>query len=120
MKLNKIDNLQSLLEEKQRLTGLVKLQEQELNERVLFFQSNYKSIIWENINPFKGDTTLSQIAGLLISDVLPTVIGVGIQSPTAALLSKGVRFALIKGGALLLKKFGSFRAKKAARKEKDK
>ena len=114
MKPNKIYNLRSLLEEKKRLMDAVKFQEQELSDRVGFFQSNYKSIIWESINPFKGEAMLNQVANLLIGEVLPAAIGVGTKSSAGMLLSKCV----MKGAAILLKKIGAIKKKKASKEKR--
>ena len=104
MKQNKIHNLNTLLEEKYRLSLAVIREEQDIKNQVNFFQTNYKNIIWEKINPFKGKESLNQIAGLLFSDILPAVIAGGTQSSTGMLLGKGVRLVMEKGSDFLLKK----------------
>ncbi len=111
---NKIHNLKSLLEEKERLKIAVKVKEQQLINHKEFLQSNYKSIIWEKINPFKGESSL----GLILSSVLPAVIGVAAPSPISKLLEKGLSLAIEKGSDFLRKKFEKRKEKKKA-KEKE-
>ena len=117
MKQNNINNLQNLLAEKSRLQAVVKTQEMELKNSVGYFQSNYKSIIWERINPFKGNVTANGIIDFLASDVLPLVTGIGGKkeaSIISKLLSKGIRYTLLKAGVNLIGKMNNETIKKAS------
>ncbi len=110
MKQNKINHLQNLLTEKSRLQSVIQTQETELKNSVEYFQSNYKSIVWEHINPFKGNVTANGIINFLGSDVLPLVTGVGEKkeaSTISKLLAKGIRYALLTAGVSLVKKMGT-------------
>ena len=104
MQQNKIHNLNTLLEEKHRLSLALIREEKDIKNQVSFFQTNYKNIIWEKINPFKGKESLNQIAGLLFADILPSVIGGSNQSSTGIFLGKGLRLVMEKVSDLLLKK----------------
>jgi len=116
MKQNKIHNHKSLIEEKQRLLATTALTERKIVTGVDYFQSNYKSIIWEKINPFKGKSTFSQVANLLISEILPTAINVGTQTLENKSGRNEVLFDLIKKGIGLVK---NSRKKKAKKKDKE-
>jgi hypothetical protein len=110
MKQNKINHLQNLLIEKSRLQSVIKTQETELKNGVEYFQSNYKSIVWERINPFKGNVTANGIVNFLATDVLPLVTGIGGKkeaSTISKLLAKGIRYALLTAGIGLVKKMGA-------------
>ena len=116
MKQNKIHNHRTLLEEKQRLKNAVALNEHKIVTGVEYFQSNYKSIIWEKINPFRGKSSLSQIANLLISEILPAAIGAGAQALENKSERSEILFDLLKKGMGLIKKVGT---KKSKKKEKE-
>jgi hypothetical protein len=116
MKQNKIHNHKSLIEEKQRLLTAVELNERKIVNGVEYFQSNYKSIIWEKVNPFKGKSSFSQIANLVVSEVLPAVIGEGTQALENKSEGNELVFNLVKKGIDLIKKVGK---KKSRKKDKE-
>jgi hypothetical protein len=112
---NKIHDLKSLLAEKERLRVSLQITEQQLIDRTAYLQNNYKSIIWESINPFKGKSAVSQIANLIINEVLPIIFSG--QSIENKIEGKEVVFDLLKKGIGFVKKIG--KKKKKAKKSEE-
>ena len=113
---NKIHDLKSLHAEKERLKIVVNSNEQLLKHHTDFFQSNYKTIIWEKVNPFKEKTTINEIIKLVAGNILPLIVGSATQSDTGALVIKGIANA----GASLFKKITKRKEKQKEKKNANK
>lgn len=108
---NKIHNLKSLNAEKERLKAEIKNSENEIKINLNYFQSNYKSIIWQKINPFKDGKNDS--LSIIFNEVLPLIAGTGLGSGTSKLFSKGLRYGLMKAGAGIISTIRKSKKKKA-------
>jgi len=113
---NKIHNLRSLYAEKMRLQNEIVNNETDLKIYSVYFQSNYKSIIWEKINPFKDGK--GDLVSLIFNELLPLIAGTGIGSGTTKLFSKGLKYGLMKAGAGLVSVLRKAKDKKAKKAKK--
>lgn len=92
MKQRNIRDLSALLEEKQRLSVSVRMQEQELKDRVKLFRKDYMGILLAQVSPFKDKsvagisrTILSWVNSPIGSAVTGQLLGTGIGSTAARL-----------------------------------
>ena len=73
---NNIYDLKSLEREKAKLRLKLELQKQTLENRYQFLKENYKSLLWEMINPFKNSNSfVSKIAVTAKDAILPLLVG---------------------------------------------
>lgn len=114
MKRNKIHNLTSLLAEKQRLQEMTMIQENKMVDVTVYFKKNYKTIIWQKINPFKEGKTQNALLNLLFNEVFPAIINS--ENETGKLFSGGIKYAILKAGSGLINKMS--KRKKNKKKEK--
>lgn len=71
-----IYDLKSLQREKDKLQLQLDSQKRTLENRYQFIKNNYKSLIWEGINPFKNNNSLvSKIAVTAKDAILPMLVG---------------------------------------------
>ena len=73
---NNIHDLTSLQREKDKLRLQLESQKQQLEHRYQFVKENYKSLVWDSINPFKNSNSLvSKIAGTAKDAIIPLLVG---------------------------------------------
>jgi hypothetical protein len=112
MKMNNpipINNLESLKREKDRLHLLIEQKQSVLESRYQFFKTNYKSLLWREVNPFKGkEETIGQIIQIAKTIILPAISGGGKDSIADV------------GSMLAMKLVRYFKNRKRNKKEADK
>ncbi len=89
----KIQNLSDLRHEQELLRIQLQAKQSQLGESWTYLKHNYKGMIWNEINPFKGSSVLSAAIGLLQPGLLPVVTEV----------AKGT----VKGSPINMKVLGS-------------
>jgi hypothetical protein len=73
MKTKPIKNLHDLRYHQELLRLQLSNQEQELNNSWVYLKTNYKKMVWQEVNPFKGNSVLDTALGLLQPGLLPII-----------------------------------------------
>ncbi len=73
MKKRNIQNLSDLRHEQSLLRMQLEAKEKQLAESWTYLKTNYKGMIWNDINPFKNSSVLSTALGWLQPGLLPVV-----------------------------------------------
>ncbi len=58
MKTKSIKTIQDLRHQQEVLRLQITTKEQELNDSWIYLKSNYKKMVWQEVNPFKGNSFL--------------------------------------------------------------
>ncbi|MFI5222151.1 MAG: hypothetical protein ACHQK8_07485 [Bacteroidia bacterium] len=118
----KINNLASLLEEKQRLQNELGMQEKAMLNHVVYLRHNFIPLIIYRVIPLKG-LAEQGILKTVTADILPLIFGLGNESShseVSILLARGIRFVIKNAGVNVLRKiFGKKKRKEKKEAEKN-
>lgn len=67
---NRITDISSLQKERDRLQMHIEISEKEISQRYDYFRSNFKSLIWNQINPLGNNESLKSTVGTLLQSVI--------------------------------------------------
>lgn len=73
MKTKSIRTIDDLRYHQEVLRLQVEKKEQELNNSWLYLKSNYKKMVWQEVNPFKGNSILNTALDLIQPGLLPVI-----------------------------------------------
>lgn len=110
MKPKKINNLESLRYEQERLRLKLEYTEEQLNESWSYLKTNYKGMIWKQINPFKNSSLLNTVLDMVQPGLLPVlgeVVKGGIKGNPINLkvLGSSAKYAIATLGIKWLRRF---------------
>jgi hypothetical protein len=110
MKPKKITNLESLRYEQEKLRMQLEHTEENLDKSWGYLKTNYRSMIWKQINPFKNSSILNTALNLVQPGLLPIlgeVVKGGIKGNPINLkvLSSSAKYAIATLGIKWLRKF---------------
>jgi len=110
MKPKKINNLESLRYEQERLRLKLEYTEEQLQESWSYLKTNYKGMIWKQINPFKNSSVLNTVLDLVQPGLLPVlgeVVKGGIKGNPINLkvLGSSAKYAIASLGIKWLRRF---------------